>query len=195
MERTSEIERKTKETAIRIKLNIDGSGQNEISTGIPFFDHMLTLFAVHGFFDLFISAKGDIEVDFHHTVEDVGIVLGNVFDKALAERKGVRRFGHAVTPMDDALSSVAVDLSKRPFLVYNTPQTSDPGGNNFTSLSKEFFRAFATRGGMNLHVNVFYGENEHHIVESIYKAAGRAIDQATSYDQRITGIRSSKGTL
>ncbi len=195
MERTSEIERKTKETEIRIKLNIDGSGQNEISTGVPFFDHMLTLFAVHGFFDLFISARGDIEVDFHHTVEDVGIVLGNVFDKALAERKGIKRFGHAVTPMDDALSSVAVDLSKRPFLVYNTPQTADPGGNNFTSLSKEFFRAFATRGGMNLHVNVFYGENEHHIVESIYKAAGRALDQATSYDQRITGIRSSKGTL
>ena len=195
MERTSEIERKTKETGIRIKLNIDGSGQNEISTGIPFFDHMLTLFAVHGFFDLFISARGDIEVDFHHTVEDVGLVLGNAFDEALAERKGIKRFGHAVTPMDDALSSVAVDLSKRPFLVYNTPQTADPGGNNFTSLSKEFFRAFAARGGMNLHVNVFYGENEHHIVESIYKAAGRALDQATSYDQRIKGIRSSKGTL
>ena len=195
MERISEIERKTKETGIRIKLNIDGSGKNEISTGIPFFDHMLTLFAVHGFFDLFISAKGDIEVDFHHTVEDVGIVLGNVFDKALAERKGIKRFGHAVTPMDDALTSVTVDLSKRPFLVYNTPQAADPGGNNFTLLSKEFFRAFAARGGMNLHVNVFYGENEHHIVESIYKAAGRALDQATSYDQRITGIRSSKGTL
>jgi len=195
MERASEIERKTKETGIRIKLNIDGSGQNEISTGIPFFDHMLTLFAVHGFFDLFISARGDIEVDFHHTVEDVGIVLGNVFDKALAERKGIKRFGHAVTPMDDALTSVAVDLSKRPFLVYNTPQAADLGGNNFTSLSKEFFRAFATRGGMNMHVNVFYGENEHHIVESIYKAAGRALDQASSYDQRIKGIRSSKGTL
>jgi imidazoleglycerol-phosphate dehydratase len=195
MGRASELERKTKETGIRIKLNIDGSGQNEISTGIPFFDHMLTLFAVHGFFDLFISAKGDIEVDFHHTVEDVGIVLGNVFDKALAERKGIKRFGHAVTPMDDALTSVVVDLSKRPFLVYNTPQPTDPGGNNFMSLSKEFFRAFATRGGMNLHVNVFYGENEHHIVESIYKAAGRALDQATSYDQRIKGIRSSKGTL
>ncbi len=195
MERTSEIERKTKETGIRIKLNIDGSGKNEISTGIPFFDHMLTLFAVHGFFDLFISARGDIEVNFHHTVEDVGLVLGNVFDKALAERKGIKRFGHAVTPMDDALTSVAVDLSKRPFLVYNTPQAADSGGNNFTSLSKEFFRAFATRGGMNLHVNVFYGENEHHIVESIYKAAGRALDQATSFDQRITGIRSSKGTL
>ena len=195
MKRTAKVTRSTLETDISVELTLDGTGKSRISTGIGFFDHMLTLFAVHGFFDLFISARGDIEVDFHHTVEDVGIVLGNVFDKALAERKGIQRFGHAVTPMDDALCSVAVDLSKRPFLVYNTPRAADPGGNNFTSLSKEFFRAFATRGGMNLHINVMYGENEHHIVESIYKAAGRALDQATSYDQRITGIRSSKGTL
>ena len=195
MPRTSEVERKTKETGISIKLNIDGSGKNEISTGIPFFDHMLTLFAVHGFFDLFINARGDIEVDFHHTVEDVGLVLGDAFDKALADRKGIKRFGHAVTPMDDALSSVAVDLSKRPFVVYNVPSATSSAGNNFTSLAKEFFRAFATRGGMNLHINVYYGENEHHIIESIFKASGRAIDQATDFDERKKGIRSSKGSL
>jgi len=195
MQRTSEIERKTKETGISIKLNIDGSGKNEISTGIPFFDHMLTLFAVHGFFDLFINAKGDIEVDFHHTVEDVGLVLGDAFEKALADRKGIKRFGHAVTPMDDALASVAVDLSKRPFLVYNVPSATSSAGNNFTSLTKEFFRAFATRGGMNLHINVYYGENEHHIIESVFKASGRAIDQATYVDERIKGVRSSKGSL
>jgi len=195
MERTSEVDRKTKETGIRIELNIDGSGKNEISTGIPFFDHMLTLFAVHGFFDLFINAKGDIEIDFHHTVEDVGLVLGDAFDKALADRKGIKRFGHAVTPMDDALTSVAVDLSKRPFLVYNVPSATSSAGNNFTSLAKEFFRAFATRCGMNLHINVFYGENEHHIIESIFKAAGRAMDQAAAFDERIKGIRSSKGAL
>jgi imidazoleglycerol-phosphate dehydratase len=195
MQRTSEVERKTKETDISIKLNIDGSGNNEITTGIPFFDHMLTLFAVHGFFDLFINARGDIEVDFHHTVEDVGLVLGDAFDQALVGRKGIKRFGHAVTPMDDALASVAVDLSKRPFLVYNVPIETSSAGNNFTSLAKEFFRAFATRGGMNLHINVYYGENEHHIIESIFKAAGRAIDQATDVDERIKGIRSSKGAL
>ena len=195
MLRTSEVDRQTKETGIRIELNIDGSGTNEISTGIPFFDHMLTLFAVHGFFDLFIKAKGDIEVDFHHTVEDVGLVLGKAFDKALAERRGIIRFGHAVTPMDDALTSVAVDLSKRPFLIYNVPSATGSAGNNFTSLAKEFFRAFATRGGMNLHINVFYGENEHHIIESIFKAAGRAMDQATALDDRIKGIRTSKGAL
>jgi len=195
MQRTSEVERKTKETGISIKLNIDGSGNNEISTGIPFFDHMLTLFAVHGFFDLFIDARGDIEVDFHHTVEDVGLVLGDAFEKALADRKGIKRFGYAVTPMDDALASVAVDLSKRPFLVYNVPLAKSSAGNNFTSLAKEFFRAFATRGGMNLHINVYYGENEHHIIESIFKATGRAIDQATDFDERIKGIRSSKGAL
>jgi imidazoleglycerol-phosphate dehydratase len=195
MERKSEVTRETKETGIRLELNIDGSGKNEILTGIPFFDHMLTLFAVHGFFDLFIKASGDIEVDFHHTVEDIGLVLGDAFDNALADRKGIKRFGHAVTPMDDALSSVAVDLSKRPFLVYNIPEGTASRGNDFISLAKEFFRAFAIRGGMNLHVNVFYGGNEHHILESIFKAAGRALDQATSFDKRLTGVRSSKGTL
>ncbi|MES0445232.1 MAG: imidazoleglycerol-phosphate dehydratase HisB [Desulfobacterales bacterium] len=195
MERVAEVERETKETGIRIKLNLNGSGKHEISTGIPFFDHMLTLFAVHGFFDLSIDARGDIDVDFHHTVEDVGLVLGDAFEKALGSRKGIKRFGNAITPMDDALTSVAVDLSKRPFLVFNIPSGAKTVGDTFMSLTKEFFRAFANRGGMNLHVNVFYGENEHHIIESIFKASGRALDQATSFDKRIKDIRSSKGVL
>jgi len=195
MDQTAEVERKTKETAIRISLNLNGSGQSEISTGIPFFDHMLVLFAVHGFFDLAVKAKGDLEVDFHHTVEDVGLVLGEAFDRALGSRKGIQRFGHAVTPMDDALAAVTVDLSKRPFLVYHVPalKLSSPGFN--ISLAKEFFRAFANRGGFNLHINVSYGDNEHHIIESMFKAIGRALDQAANKDKRIKDVRSSKGAL
>jgi imidazoleglycerol-phosphate dehydratase len=195
MEQTSEVERKTKETAIRVSLKLNGSGQSEVSTGIPFFDHMLVLFAVHGFFDLNIKAKGDLEVDFHHTVEDVGLVLGEAFDKALGNRKGITRFGHAVTPMDDALTAVTVDLSKRPFLAYHVPSFSASGMSFNVSMAKEFFRAFVSRGGLNLHINVSYGENEHHIIESIFKAFGRALDQAVSFDGRIKNIRSSKGTL
>jgi imidazoleglycerol-phosphate dehydratase len=195
MERTAEIERKTKETSIHIVLKLEGSGKNEISTGIPFFDHMVTLFAVHGFFDLSIDAVGDIDVDFHHTIEDVGLVLGDAFNSALGDRKGIKRFGHAVTPMDDALSSVAIDLSKRPFLVYNVPAGVASEGHAFISLTKEFLRAFANRCGMNIHVNVFYGDNEHHINESIFKAVGRALGQAASFDDRIRNIRSSKGVL
>ena len=195
MDRTAEVQRETKETNVNINLNIEGSGKHKISTGIPFFDHMLSLFSVHGFFDLYITASGDTDVDFHHTIEDLGLVLGDAFDKALGNRKGIKRFGFAVTPMDDALSSVAVDLSKRPYLVYKVPLVPNPVGNNFTSLSKEFFRAFATRAGMNLHVNVLYGENEHHIIESIFKATARALDEASSFDSRIDDVRSSKGLL
>ncbi|MBU1162657.1 MAG: imidazoleglycerol-phosphate dehydratase HisB [Proteobacteria bacterium] len=195
MERTSEVDRKTKETDINIKLNIDGNGRHDISTGIPFFDHMLTLFAVHGFFDMSINARGDIDVDFHHTVEDVGLVLGDAFDRALGDRRGIKRYGSSVTPMDDALTSVAIDLSKRPYLVFNIPNLKTTGGKFGSSLAKEFFRAFSTMGGMNLHINISYGENEHHIIESIFKAAGRALDQATSFDERITEVRSTKGSL
>jgi imidazoleglycerol-phosphate dehydratase len=195
MERISEVERKTKETAIRVSLKLSGSGQSEISTGIPFFDHMLILFAVHGFFDLSLKAKGDLEVDFHHTVEDVGLVLGEAFDKALGERKGIIRFGHAVTPMDDALTAVTVDLSKRPFLAYHVPSFGPSGMAFNVSMAKEFFRAFVSRGGLNLHINVSYGDNEHHVIESMFKAFGRALDQAVSFDGRIKNIHSSKGTL
>jgi imidazoleglycerol-phosphate dehydratase len=195
MERTAEIKRETKETKICVKLNLDGSGKVKLATGIPFYDHMLTLFAVHGFFDLSVDATGDIDVDYHHTIEDSGLVLGDAFNMALGDRKGIQRFGHAVTPMDDALASVTVDLSKRPFLVYNVPPKTNMDGNAFTTLTKEFFRAFSNRCGMNFHVNVSYGENEHHINESIFKAAGRALDQAASIDARIKDIHSTKGTL
>lgn len=195
MERFSAVERKTGETEIQVRLKIDGTGKPSISTGIPFFDHMLTLFSVHGFFDLFIQATGDIEVDFHHTVEDVGIVLGDAFHQALGDRKGIRRYGYAVTPMDDSLTSVAIDLSNRPFLVCNIPKTTADGVNFSDSLVKEFFRAFSNRLGMNIHINVFYGENGHHILESVFKAAGRALDMACSIDERIKGILSTKGTL
>ncbi|MGB5156075.1 imidazoleglycerol-phosphate dehydratase [Desulfobacterium sp. N47] len=195
MDRTADVDRKTNETAISIKLCLDGTGKHEIDTGIPFFNHMLSLFSAHGFFDLSIKAKGDIEVDFHHTVEDVGLVLGDALNKALGDRKGIRRYGHITVPMDDALTSVTVDLSNRPYMVYNVPSIPFSGAGFSVVLAREFFRAFSTRAGMNLHINVFYGQDEHHIIESVFKAAGRAIDQATSSDDRLTGICSTKGVL
>jgi imidazoleglycerol-phosphate dehydratase len=195
MNRTGAIERKTKETNIRVSLNLDGNGKTDIASGIPFLDHMLTLFAVHGFFDLSVSAEGDLDVDLHHTVEDVGLVLGDAICQALGERKGIRRYGHAVIPMDDALAAVTVDLSNRPFLVYNTPESIVCGIPLNPSLAKEFFRALVNRGGMNLHVNVAYGENDHHVIESVFKAFGRALDQAGTVDGRTSGVPSSKGTL
>ncbi|MFC1882305.1 imidazoleglycerol-phosphate dehydratase HisB [Thermodesulfobacteriota bacterium] len=195
MKRKAEVERKTKETDIKIALVIDGQGQTNIASGIPFFDHMLTLLAVHGFFDLSVRAAGDLDVDFHHTVEDVGLVLGDTIREALGERQGIKRYGHAVTPMDDALAAVTIDLSNRPYLVYNVPEHAASGIALNPSLTREFFRALVNRAGMNLHINVAYGDNDHHVVESIFKAFGRALDQAASLDGRITGVRSSKGTL
>jgi len=193
--RESSISRNTKETEIQVQLNLDGTGKCDVSTGIPFFDHMLTLFTAHGFFDLSASAKGDIEVDFHHTVEDMGLVLGDAFNKSLGDRIGIIRYGHAVTPMDDALASVSIDLSNRPFIVYNIPDVKSSGGGFDIFLAKEFFRAFSNRGGMNFHVNVWYGENEHHIIEAVFKSAGRALDQAVSFDERIKKVLSTKGAL
>lgn len=193
--RSAQAERRTKETHIEITLTIDGQGRHAIDSGIPFFDHMLTLFTAHGFFDLTLSAKGDLQVDFHHTVEDIGLVLGDVFGKALGDRAGIVRFGHAVTPMDDALTAVTVDLSNRPYLVFNAGLTAGTGKHFDVALAKEFFRAFTTRCGMNLHINVTYGENEHHVLESIFKATGRAISRAASVDSRIRGVRSTKGSL
>jgi len=195
MDRRVKIQRKTAETDIQIDLKIDGAGDYSISTGIGFFDHMLTLFAVHGFFDLTVAAKGDLEVDFHHTAEDVGLVLGNALDKALGARVGIRRYGHAVTPMDETLTTVTMDLSKRPYFVFRVPADIVVGSGFNIALAKEFFRAFATRGGMNLHVNVLYGENEHHIIESMFKAAARALDQASGIDERIGAVHSTKGVL
>ncbi len=195
MKRTAAINRNTTETQIKAVLNLDGQGDNTISTGIAFFDHMLILFAAHGFFDLNLSASGDLDVDAHHTVEDVGLVLGGALNKALGDRTGIRRYGHAVTPMDDALTAVTVDLSKRPFLVYNVPDILNVSGIFDLPIAKEFFRAFTISAGMNLHINVLYGENQHHILESIFKAAGRAIDQALMYDKRIKNVLSTKGSL
>jgi imidazoleglycerol-phosphate dehydratase len=195
MNRTAKVNRQTKETEISLSLGLDTGARADIQTGIGFFDHMLTLFAMHGFFDLSLHAKGDIEVDCHHTVEDVGLVMGEGFDQALGDRKGITRFGHAVTPMDDALASVAIDLSRRPFLIYHVP-SCEPCGIQFNvSLAKEFFRAFANRSGMNLHVNVSYGENEHHILEAVFKSMGRALNEAVATDRRIADVRSTKGVL
>jgi len=193
--RSARAERQTKETHIQITLQIDGEGRHEIDSGIPFFDHMLTLFTVHGFFDLTLSARGDLQVDYHHTVEDIGLVLGDAFNTALGDRRGILRYGHAVTPMDDALTAVTVDLSNRPYLVFNSGLTAGSGTHFDAALAKEFFRAFTTRCGLNLHINVSYGENEHHVLESIFKAAARAISRAASVDSRIRGVRSSKGSL
>jgi len=176
MSRSAEVERKTRETNIRIALDLDGQGRAEISTGIAFFDHMLTLFAVHGFFDLTVHAEGDLEVDLHHTVEDVGLVLGEAVAQALNERRGIKRYGHAVTPMDDALAAVTIDLSNRPFLVYQLPKLKSTGIAFNPLQAKEF-------------------ENEHHVLEAVFKAMGRSLDQACTLDDRIHGVRSSKGTL
>ncbi len=195
MERSGTASRKTQETQVDISIVLDGTGQRDISTGIPFFDHMLTLFSAHGFFDLTVKAKGDIEVDFHHTVEDVGLVLGEAFKKALGDRSGIKRYGYAVTPMDECLASVAVDLSNRPYLVFNAPALPLSETGFGLSLAKEFFRALATNGGMTLHVNVLYGDNEHHVIESMFKAMARALDAAVGFDERISGPLSTKGCI
>lgn len=193
--RQSELERKTSETAVRVQLDIDGTGKRNISTGIPFFDHMLNLFAAHGLFDLTIAAQGDIDIDFHHTVEDVGLCLGEAFTKALGDRKGIQRYGHAVVPMDEALAEVTIDLSNRPFWHFDFPERLEYAGAFPAALAKEWLRAFATRGGMNLHVAIRYGENDHHIIEAVFKALGRALGQAVTLNPRITDIPSTKGSL
>lgn len=195
MNRTARIERNTSETRITASIDLDGSGTADISTGIPFFDHMLILFARHGFFDVTVKAQGDIDVDNHHTVEDIGIVLGSLVNETLGDRKGIVRYGHAVTPMDETLSEVSLDLSNRPYLVYHVPDNLGMCGTFDTRDVKEFLQAFAMKGGMNLHVNVRYGENAHHIIESVFKALGRALDRAVTIDKRIKGHHSTKGLI
>ncbi|MFH1152215.1 MAG: imidazoleglycerol-phosphate dehydratase HisB [Pseudomonadota bacterium] len=195
MPRIAQIARKTKETDISITLNLDGTGQADIVTGIPFFDHMLTLFTVHGFFDIKLSAAGDLDVDLHHTVEDVGLVMGQALSTALGDRKGIFRYGQGQVPMDESFSRVNVDLSNRPYLVYNLPEPIRSTGIFDAFLAKEFFRAFSVQGGLNLHINTDYGDNEHHILESIFKALGRALNDACSMSDAISGILSSKGSL
>jgi imidazoleglycerol-phosphate dehydratase len=195
MTRNAEVEKSTKETQIKIQLDLDGKGDACVDTGIGFFDHMLTLMGVHGFLDLNVDAKGDLEVDHHHTIEDVGLGLGEVLAKALGDRKGIRRYGFAVTPMDESLAKVAVDLSNRPYLVFLLPRSMAPDPLFDVTLIKEFLRAFSNKAGMNLHVEVPYGENQHHIVEAVFKSLGRALAQAVARDPRSKGVRSSKGVL
>jgi len=193
--RKGKIDRKTKETNIHLELSIDGQGLADLHTGVPFLDHMLTLFAVHGFFDLKLHAEGDLQVDAHHTVEDIGICLGKGLSEALGDRQGIRRYGHAVVPMDEACASVVLDLSNRPYLVYQAPPLTAEVGQFETELAPEFFRAFSQHGGVTLHLQVLYGSNTHHILEAIFKAWGRALDQATLYDDRRVGVPSSKGLI
>ena len=195
MIRKSKVHRQTAETDINLSLVIEGQGRSEVATGIGFLDHMLNLMARHGFFDLEVKATGDLDVDWHHTVEDAGLVLGEALSEALGTREGIRRYGHAVTPMDESLSMVTVDLSKRPFLAWRLPGEILPQGTFDLMLTKEFFRALANQGGMNLHISVPYGENQHHIIESIFKGLGRALDQATQQDPRIEGVHSTKGKI
>ncbi|MDL1958507.1 MAG: imidazoleglycerol-phosphate dehydratase HisB [Deltaproteobacteria bacterium] len=195
MPRNAKISRTTKETDINLNLTIDGQGKASINTGIGFLDHMLTLWAVHGFFDLDIRATGDLEVDAHHTVEDIGICLGKALAQAIGDLSGIRRFGNASIPMEETLACVNLDICNRPFLVYKVGFLTSKIGNFDTELVEEFLRAMAVNSGMTLHVHVPYGKNGHHIAEAAFKALGKAIDQATQFDPRLKGPLSSKGTL
>ncbi len=195
IQRIGTLERATKETQISAVILLDGTGGAELDTGVPFLDHMLTLLAVHGLFDLKIKATGDLEVDAHHTVEDIGICLGMALSKALGDRAGITRYGHFTVPMDEALAMVSLDLSNRPFLVYDTPPMADRTGEFETDLAPEFFRAFSQNGGVTLHIRVLYGSNTHHMLEAVFKAFARALSMAVALDQRRSGIPSSKGAL
>ena len=194
--RIASLTRNTKETQITMERAIDGNGVSEIETGIPFLDHMLTLFARHGFFDLKLKASGDIDVDYHHTVEDTGIVLGQVLKEALGEKRGIRRYGSFLLPMDESLARVALDLSNRPAFVYKVDYKDAMVRDFSIGLVKEFFQAFANEAGCNLHINLEYGEEPHHIAEAIFKGFARALDIATTIDPRLgDAIPSTKGSL
>jgi len=193
--RQAEVERTTKETKVRACLNLDGTGQVKIDTGVGFFDHMLTSAMVHGFFDLELSAQGDTQVDDHHTVEDTGIVLGRAFNQALGDFGGIRRFGQASVPMEEALAQAAVDLSRRPGLVFAVPLTCEKIGTFDCQLVEEFWRAFVNHSGANMHLEAVRGRNMHHVFEALFKAAGRALDQACRIEPRAKGVTSAKGVL
>ncbi len=193
--RTGIVERKTRETEIRLELIIDGSGICSIDSGVPFLDHMLTLFAVHGFFDLNLTAKGDTEVDDHHTVEDIGICLGQAFSVALADKAGISRYGSCYLPMDETLVRVVVDMSNRPYLHYQVVLDDQKVGTFDTCLCKEFLRAFSLHAGITLHVDMIHGENAHHIIEAVFKGLARAIHQASRLAEHVRGALSSKGCL
>jgi imidazoleglycerol-phosphate dehydratase len=194
--RTAKIERKTKETDIKMTINLDGEGKYTIDTSIPFLDHMLSLMSKHGLLDLRIKAKGDIDIDFHHTVEDIGIVLGKAVKQALGDMKGLTRYGQASVPMDEALASVCIDISGRPYLVYKVEFPKKSKIKNFEpDLIEDFLQAFASSSSITLHVQSPYGRNTHHIIEAIFKALGRALKQAVSLDPRVKGVPSTKKVI
>ena len=193
--RTAAVGRTTRETDISVSLNLDGAGNGNIRTGVQFLDHMLTLFARHGLFDLEISCKGDLGVDGHHSVEDIGICLGEAFAKALGDKSGITRFAHAYFPMDESLARVVCDLSGRPFIAYRVEVAASRVGELDAELVEEFWRAVAMHGRMNLHIELLYGKNAHHIFEAVFKAAARALSLAVRTDERIEGVPSTKGTL
>ena len=193
--RVASCSRVTKETQIEMTLNLDGTGKTDISTGIGFFDHMLSGFARHGLFDLTVKVTGDLEVDSHHTIEDTGIVLGQTIAKALGDKKSIRRYGSSLLPMDETLVMCAIDLSGRPYLVFDGTFNTDRVGYFDTEMVKEFFYAISYSAGMNLHIKEMYGENAHHIIEAMFKAFARALDEATRIDRRVTGLPTTKGAL
>ena len=194
-ERIAQIQRKTKETDIQVKLNLDGSGNSVINTGIGFFNHMLEGFSKHGFFDLNLNCEGDLAVDCHHTIEDCGIVLGNAIREALGDKSGIKRFGSCILPMDESLVLCAIDLSGRPYLVFDGEFTTEKIGYMDTEMVKEFFYAISYSAGMNLHIKVLTPGNNHHMAEAMFKAFARALDEAVSRDPRVQGILSTKGSL
>lgn len=193
--RVASVSRKTKETDIAMTIDLDGAGKSSISTGIGFFDHMLEGFSKHGFFDLDLTVKGDLYVDGHHTVEDTGIVLGKAIAQAVGEKNGIRRYGYFILPMDDALCLCAVDLCGRPYLNFECEFPTERVGELDTELVREFFYAVSYGAGMNLHIKMLSGVNSHHMIEAAFKAFAKALDMATSYDERITGVLSTKGAL
>lgn len=194
-ERVSKLTRKTKETDITLSFSVDGTGKSSINTGIGFFNHMLEGFAKHGFFDLDVSVEGDLAVDCHHTIEDCGIVLGNAIKKAIGDKKGIKRYGSCMLPMDEVLVLCAIDLSGRPYLQFDAEFTTDRVGYMDTEMVKEFFYAISYAAGMNLHIKVVTPGNNHHMIEAIFKSFARALDEATTLDPRITDILSTKGSL
>lgn len=193
--RTARVTRETKETAVTVELDLDGSGKNEISTGLPFFDHMLAQLAKHGLFDLTLTCRGDLEIDGHHTIEDVGITLGQAFAQAVGDKRGMTRYGHAYVPMDEVLARAVVDFSGRPWLVYQVENTRERIGTFEVEMAEHFWHSFAQHAQTTLHIAVLYGRNQHHILEGVFKAAARALMTATRRDVRVTDIPSTKGTL
>lgn len=193
--RTAKVERKTKETEIKLSINLDGTGKSNIKTGIGFFDHMLTGFAKHGFFDLDVTINGDLTVDGHHTVEDAGIVLGTAIAKAAGDKKGMSRYGYFILPMDDALVLCSIDFGGRPYLQFDCDLPTEKCGYFETELVKEFFYAVSYTAGMNIHIRKLSGDNSHHIIEACFKAFGKALDMATLMDKRVSDVLSTKGKL